>query len=100
MKRAQIVGIGAYAPQRILTNAELEKLIDTSDEWIVQRTGIRERRIVDDNEGPSDLALRAARQALDRAGHQPVHLIVQERLDLLWIARQSSVAEALDEFAG
>ena len=48
MKRAQIVGVGAYAPQRILTNAELEKLVETSDEWIVQRTGIRERRIVDD----------------------------------------------------
>ena len=51
MKRAKIVGIGAYAPQRVLTNSELEKLIDTSDEWIVQRTGIRERRIVDDDEG-------------------------------------------------
>jgi 3-oxoacyl-[acyl-carrier-protein] synthase-3 len=77
MKRAQIVGIGAYAPQRVLTNSELEKLIDTSDEWIVQRTGIRERRIVDDNEGPADLALRAARQALDRAGVGP------EEIDLI-----------------
>ena len=77
MKRAQIVGIGAYAPQRVLTNSELEKLIDTTDEWIVQRTGIRERHIVDDNEGPSDLALRAARQALDRAGVGP------EEIDLI-----------------
>jgi 3-oxoacyl-[acyl-carrier-protein] synthase III len=77
MKRAQIVGIGAYAPQRVLTNAELEKRIDTSDEWIVQRTGIRERRIVDDNEGPADLALRASRQALDRAGIGP------EEIDLI-----------------
>jgi 3-oxoacyl-[acyl-carrier-protein] synthase-3 len=77
MKRAQIVGVGAYAPQRVLTNAELEKMIDTSDEWIVQRTGIRERHIVDDNEGPSDLALRAARQALDRAGVGP------EEIDLI-----------------
>jgi len=77
MKRAQIVGIGAYAPQRVLTNAELEKLIDTSDEWIVQRTGIRERHIVDENEGPADLALRAARQALDRAGVGP------EEIDLI-----------------
>ncbi len=77
MKRAQIVGVGAYAPQRVLTNAELEKLVETSDEWIVQRTGIRERRIVDDNEGPSDLALRAARQALDRAGVAP------EEIDLI-----------------
>jgi 3-oxoacyl-[acyl-carrier-protein] synthase III len=77
MKRAQIVGIGAYAPQRVLTNSELEKLIDTSDEWIVQRTGIRERHIVDANEGPADLALRAARQALDRAGVGP------EEIDLI-----------------
>jgi 3-oxoacyl-[acyl-carrier-protein] synthase-3 len=77
MKRAQIVGIGAYAPQRVLTNSELEKLIDTTDEWIVQRTGIRERHIVDANEGPVDLALRAARQALDRAGVRP------EEIDLI-----------------
>ena len=77
MKRAQIVGVGAYAPQRVLTNAELEKLVDTSDEWIVQRTGIRERRVVDDTEGPSDLAVRAARQALDRAGVGP------EEIDLI-----------------
>jgi 3-oxoacyl-[acyl-carrier-protein] synthase III len=67
MNRARIIGIGSYAPQRILTNHELEKMVDTSDEWIVQRTGIRERRIVDEGEGPSDLAIRAARQAMDRA---------------------------------
>ena len=48
MSRARIIGIGSYAPQRILTNRELEKMVDTSDEWIVQRTGIRERRIVDE----------------------------------------------------
>jgi 3-oxoacyl-[acyl-carrier-protein] synthase-3 len=68
MKRAKIVGIGAYAPKRILTNADLEKMVATSDEWIVQRTGVRERRIVDDSEATSDLALRAAQQALERAG--------------------------------
>ncbi len=71
MKRAKIVGVGAYAPHRILTNAELEKMVDTSDEWIVQRTGIRERRIVDESEATSDLALRAAQQALERAGVEP-----------------------------
>jgi 3-oxoacyl-[acyl-carrier-protein] synthase-3 len=71
MKRAKIVGIGAYAPKRILTNAELEKMVETSDEWIVQRTGVRERRIVDDSEATSDLALRAAQQALERAGVEP-----------------------------
>ncbi|HEY7039851.1 MAG TPA: beta-ketoacyl-ACP synthase III [Methylomirabilota bacterium] len=67
MNRARIIGVGSYAPQRILTNLELEKMVDTSDEWIVQRTGIRERRIVAEGEGPSDLAIRAARQAMDRA---------------------------------
>jgi 3-oxoacyl-[acyl-carrier-protein] synthase-3 len=46
MNRARIIGVGAYAPERILTNRELEKMVETSDEWIVQRTGIRERHIV------------------------------------------------------
>ncbi len=67
MNRAQIIGVGAYAPKRILTNAELERMVDTSDEWIVQRTGIRERHIVDEGEGPADLAVRAAQQAMERA---------------------------------
>ena len=71
MNRARIIGVGSYAPSRILTNQELEKMVDTSDEWIVQRTGIRERRIVDEGEGPSDLAVRAARQAMDRAQVAP-----------------------------
>jgi 3-oxoacyl-[acyl-carrier-protein] synthase-3 len=71
MKRAKIVGVGAYAPKRILTNAELEKMVNTSDEWIVQRTGIRERRIADPSEATSDLGLRAAQQALERAGVEP-----------------------------
>ena len=78
MTRAKIVGIGAYAPKRILTNHDLEKMVATSDEWIVQRTGIRERHIVDESEAASDLGLRAAQQALDRAGVEPgeVDLIV------------------------
>ena len=67
MTRARIAGIGAYAPKRILTNHDLETMVDTSDEWIVQRTGVRERRIADEGEAPSDLGLRAAQQALDRA---------------------------------
>ena len=71
MTRARIVGIGAYAPKRILTNAELEKMVDTSDEWIVQRTGIRERHIVEEGEGPADLAIRAAHQAMERAQVTP-----------------------------
>ena len=67
MTRARIVAVGAYAPKRILTNADLEKLVATNDEWIVQRSGIRERHIVEETEATSDLALRAAQQALERA---------------------------------
>jgi 3-oxoacyl-[acyl-carrier-protein] synthase-3 len=69
--RAKIIGTGAYAPKRILTNADLEKMVDTNDEWIQQRSGIRERHIVDDNEATSDLAVNAARQALERANLVP-----------------------------
>ena len=78
MTRARIAGIGAYAPKRILTNHDLEKMVDTSDEWIVQRTGVRERHIADDGEAASDLGLRAAQQALDRAdvGAEEVDFIV------------------------
>ncbi|HEU5319943.1 MAG TPA: beta-ketoacyl-ACP synthase III [Methylomirabilota bacterium] len=71
MRRARITGLGAYAPKRIVTNADLEKLVETSDEWIVQRSGIRERRIADEGEATSDLALKAAAQALDRANVLP-----------------------------
>jgi 3-oxoacyl-[acyl-carrier-protein] synthase III len=71
MTRARIVGVGAYAPERILTNADLEKMVDTSDEWIVQRSGIRQRHIADESEATSDLALKAAQQALERANLLP-----------------------------
>ena len=71
MTRAKIVGVGAYAPKRVLTNADLEKMVATSDEWIVQRTGIRERRIADESEATSDLAVKAAQQALERANLVP-----------------------------
>ena len=67
MTRARIIGVGALRPKRILTNADLEKMVDTNDEWIVQRTGIRERRIVDENEATSDLAVQG-RAAGARAG--------------------------------
>ncbi|MDP2727495.1 MAG: beta-ketoacyl-ACP synthase III [Dehalococcoidia bacterium] len=75
---ACITGWGMYVPERILTNAELEQIVDTSDDWIVERTGIRERRVVADDETASTMAVRAARKALDEAGlsAQDVDLIV------------------------
>jgi 3-oxoacyl-[acyl-carrier-protein] synthase III len=71
MIRAKIIGTGAYAPKRILTNADLEKIVETNDAWIQQRSGIRERHIVDEDEATSDLAVNAARQALERANLVP-----------------------------
>jgi 3-oxoacyl-[acyl-carrier-protein] synthase-3 len=66
--RSQVAGCGAYLPERVVTNAELAARLDTSDEWIRQRTGIGERRIAADGELTSDLAVIAARRALERAG--------------------------------
>jgi 3-oxoacyl-[acyl-carrier-protein] synthase III len=63
-----ITGLGAHVPERVITNDELSQMVDTSDEWIVERTGIRERRIAADSEALSDLSLPAARQALEQAG--------------------------------
>src|SRR5512135_2280166 len=62
-----ITGLGAHAPERVITNAELSQLVDTSDEWIVERTGIHERRVAADGEALSDIALPAARTALSQA---------------------------------
>jgi 3-oxoacyl-[acyl-carrier-protein] synthase-3 len=66
--RVTITGLGAYAPERVITNDELAQMVDTSDEWIVERTGIRERRIAADSQALSDLSLPAIRQALEQAG--------------------------------
>jgi 3-oxoacyl-[acyl-carrier-protein] synthase-3 len=65
---SRIAGTGSYLPKRILTNTELEKMVDTTDEWIVTRTGIRERHIIADDEFTSDMAVAAARRALEAAG--------------------------------
>src|SRR5690606_28973019 len=66
--RSVVLGVGGYLPEKILTNDELSKIVDTSDEWIRQRTGIRERRIAAEGELTSDLAAAAARVALASAG--------------------------------
>ncbi|MGH9464136.1 MAG: beta-ketoacyl-ACP synthase III [Thermoanaerobaculia bacterium] len=68
MRRARIIGTGMAVPARVLTNAELEKMVDTTDEWITSRTGIKERRIAAADEKLSDFALPACRQALEMAG--------------------------------
>jgi 3-oxoacyl-[acyl-carrier-protein] synthase-3 len=73
-----IVGTGAYIPKRVLTNHDLERLVDTSDDWITTRTGIKERRVAAANEAASDLAVAAARKALEDASLKPeaVELII------------------------
>jgi 3-oxoacyl-[acyl-carrier-protein] synthase-3 len=69
--RSLIAGTGSYAPEKVVTNADLAKVVDTNDQWIVERTGIRERRMVADGEATSDLALRAAQRALADAKLDP-----------------------------
>ncbi|MCC6903686.1 MAG: ketoacyl-ACP synthase III [Polyangiaceae bacterium] len=72
--RSRIAGTGAYVPERVMTNASLETLVDTSDEWIRERTGIKERRIAAEGEAASDMAVQAARRALEAAGLTPADL--------------------------
>lgn len=80
MKSAKIVGLGKYLPPKVLTNFDLEKMVDTSDEWITARCGIRERRIAEKGIGSSGLAYEASRVALKRAGIKP------QDLDLIIVA--------------
>lgn len=75
--RARIIGTGAYAPEKVLTNQDLEKLVETSDAWITERTGIKERRMAAEGEVTSDMALKAAIRALEMAHTRP------EELDLI-----------------
>lgn len=75
--RTRIIGTGAYAPEKIVTNQDLEKLVETSDAWITERTGIKERRMAADGELTSDMALKAAVRALEMANTRP------EELDLI-----------------
>lgn len=82
-RTVSIIGTGSYVPERILSNADLEKMVDTSDEWIVSRTGIRERRIAAENEFTSDMAVKAAQRAIEQAG------ITVEELDLIIVATVS-----------
>lgn len=75
-----IVGVGCYLPPKVLTNKDLEKMVDTSDEWIMKRTGIKERRIADDDTAASDMAKEASEEAIKDAGFKP------EEIDLIVVA--------------
>ena len=78
MKRVGIIGVGEYLPQKVLTNADLEKMVDTSDEWITTRTGIKERRLAASNEACSDMATKACLESLKDAHLLPedVELVI------------------------
>lgn len=80
MKKVGIVGVGKYLPKKVLTNAGLEKMVDTSDEWIVTRTGIKQRRLAAKGEAASDMAIKAGRQALEDARLDP------EKVELIIVA--------------
>ena len=72
--RAKISALGTYVPPRLLTNADLEKMVDTTNEWIMTRVGIRERHVVDKGVATSDLAVEAAKQALAQGGRAPTDI--------------------------
>jgi 3-oxoacyl-[acyl-carrier-protein] synthase-3 len=78
--RSKIITTGSYLPEKVLTNFDLEKMVDTSDEWITERTGIKERRIAAENQAASDLAYEASKVALERAALNP------EDIDLIIVA--------------
>jgi 3-oxoacyl-[acyl-carrier-protein] synthase III len=94
-----ITGLGAHVPARIVTNQELAGLVDTTDEWILERTGIRERRIAGDDEAMTDIALPACRQALDAAGGDPatVDLVIVATVtpDMTFPSTAALLADAL-----
>ncbi|MEK7190941.1 MAG: beta-ketoacyl-ACP synthase 3, partial [Pseudomonadota bacterium] len=77
---SRILGTGSYLPEKVLTNADLEKMVDTTSEWIVERTGIRERHIAADGETTGSMAEVAARRAIEAAGLRP------EDIDLIVLA--------------
>jgi len=79
-RTVSIIGTGSYLPEKVLTNADLEKLVETSDEWITSRTGIKERRIAAEGENTSDLAAKAALAAMENAG------ITADEIDLILVA--------------
>ncbi len=84
MLKARIIGLGSYLPERLLSNRDLEQMVDTNEEWIVSRTGIRERRLAALDEMPSDMGSHAAKRALADANIDP------EEIDLILVATMTS----------
>ena len=97
--RIGITGLGTHVPERVLTNAELSQIVDTSDEWILDRTGIRERRIAADDEALTDIAMPAARAALADAGVEPaeIDLVICATVtpDMMFPTSSALLADAL-----
>ena len=92
MINAKITGVGGYVPEKVYDNAYMESIVDTNDEWITRRTGIKERHISADNEYTTDMATIAAKRAIENAGLTPedidlilqqLHLITSHRLVLV-----------------
>ncbi|MGZ3725097.1 MAG: beta-ketoacyl-ACP synthase III [Pseudobdellovibrio sp.] len=83
MYRSKIAGVGSFLPEKILSNHDLEKMVETSHEWIVQRTGIERRHIIADDEGTSDMCVRAARRALEYAN------LTIDQIDMICVATLS-----------
>ncbi|NRA90092.1 MAG: 3-oxoacyl-ACP synthase, partial [Simkaniaceae bacterium] len=79
-QKAKIIGLGAYLPERVLSNKDLEKIVETSDEWITSRTGMKERRLAAENEFTSDMGYEAAKKALDQSG------LKADEIDLILVA--------------
>ncbi|MCB1106627.1 MAG: ketoacyl-ACP synthase III [Chlamydiia bacterium] len=79
-QKAKIVGLGAYLPERVLSNLDLEKMVETSDEWITSRTGMKERRLAAENQFTSDLGFEAAKKAIEDSG------LKAEEIDLILVA--------------
>jgi 3-oxoacyl-[acyl-carrier-protein] synthase-3 len=80
LRTVSIIGTGSYVPEKILTNADLSRMVDTSDDWIITRTGIKERRIAEKDDNTSDMAAKAALQALEQAKISP------KEIDLILVA--------------